>query len=323
MAHALGACWDRLLWSPRRCGSGCNSAGLCWPNTGAFRRPHRLTSLKQRHEHAFSTLAAALPGEAERAAGQLSALLAAAERLCQQRERQADRWAKPAMRWIQHEAEQRKAERALSRIEAEMSAWQAEWDAVAPLLSLAGGASAELGLPALNLWNEIERVANQRREALHRVEEMTTAIDLFAADATAVAGRVAPDLLSLQPLDAVMILGARLAEALQFARNRYELETELVRLRKTVRQHEQDRDVAEHVLTGLRMLAGAADDAALNEAIIRSANHRTLSDLIAGRDAELHRLNDGKTLEALALEADGVDFDALPARIAEIEARAA
>ena len=50
---------------------------------------YRLTSLKQRHEHAFSTLAAALPGEAERAAGQLSALLAAAERFTIRKSRKA------------------------------------------------------------------------------------------------------------------------------------------------------------------------------------------------------------------------------------------
>jgi uncharacterized protein YhaN len=282
---------------------------------------HRLAGVKRRHERALGILAALLPREAEEEAGQLQALLATAERLCQQREGQADRRVKAHEALDAAEVQQRGAERALSRVEVEMSAWQAEWDAATPLLSLAAGTPPELGLPALELWNEIDRIGDQRREALHRVEQMTTAINRFAADAVVVAGRVAPDLLQLPPLDAAMSLGARLAEALQFARNRNELETELARLREAVRQHEQDGDAAERILTGLRTLTGAEDDAALNEAIMRSAKHRALSDLIAERDAELHRLNDGKTLEALALEADGVDFDALPARIAEIEAQ--
>jgi uncharacterized protein YhaN len=276
-------------------------------------------ALRTRHDNAFATLAALVPSEGNEAAGKLSALLRAGDRLCQQRERQADRLAKARDMLDAARAEHRKAERGLVRTDTDMTGWRADWDDAAPLLSLPEGAPAELGPAALGVWNEIDQAARRRRDALNRIEEMSATIDRFTVDTATVVGRVAPDLAAAPPHDAVIALAARLLDARQAARRRGDLEAELVRVRTAIRQHEQDRDAAEHLVVALRLLAGAADDAALNEAIIRSAKHRALSDQIAGREAELHRLDDGKAPVELAAEAEGVDFDALPARIAEIE----
>jgi uncharacterized protein YhaN len=279
----------------------------------------RATALRQRYRSAFATLAALLPHEAEAAGGNLSALLRAADRLCQQRERQMERLAKARDALELARADQRKAERGLARINETMTAWRADWDVAAPLLSLPAGASAELGPVALTLWNAIDQASDRRRDALNRIEEMTADIDRFMADTAAVVGRVAPDLADVPPHDAVIELADRLSGSRQAARRHAELVAELEKLRTVIRQHEQDRDAAEHMLAGLRLVADAPDDAALNAAIIRSAKHRALSDQIAAREAELHGLDDGKPFAELAAEADGVDFDVLPARITGIE----
>jgi uncharacterized protein YhaN len=51
----------------------------------------------------------------------------------------------------------------------------------------------------------------------------------------------------------------------------------------------------------------------------RWARHHALAEQIAGRQAELRGLDDGKTLPELNTEADGIDFVALPARLSAIE----
>jgi chromosome segregation protein len=321
------AAW-RGLWQPTGIDPAEPAAMREWlQRRGAVLAEHkrvqdaerRVAALRQRHRNAFATLATLLPREAEQAGGNLSALLGVADRLCRQRERQAERLTKARDVLDLARADRRKAELGLGRIDKNITDWRTDWDIAVPLLSLPAGAPAELGPAALGLWNEIDQVSRRRRDALNRIEEMTATIDRFTADAAAVAGRVAPDLADVPPHDAVVELAARLAGSRQAARRRADLEAELAQLRTAIRQHAQERDAAEHLLVGLRVAAGAADDAALNEAIVRSAKHRTLSDQIAGREVELHGQDDGKVLAELAAEAEDVDFDVLPARIAGIE----
>ncbi|MEA2776806.1 MAG: hypothetical protein QOF90_2212, partial [Acetobacteraceae bacterium] len=322
------AAW-RGLWHPIGINPAEPVAMREWlQNRGAILAEHkrvqdagrRMMALRQRHQSAFAALAAILPREAEAAGGILPTLLHVAERIGRQREQQAERLSKARDALDLAQTEWRKAERGLARIADAMAAWHAEWDVTAPLLSLPAGASAELGPAALALWHEIDQASRRRRDALDRIEEMTATIDRFAADTASVARRVALDLMDVPPDDAVVELAARLAAARHAASRRAEVGEELAARQLEIRQHEKDRDAAEHLLAALRIVAGAADDAGLNEAIIRSAAHRTLSVQIAGREDELHRLDDGKTAAELTAEADGVEFDTLPARIAAIEA---
>ena len=280
----------------------------------------RLMDLQRRYENAFASLAALLPHEAGAAAKDLPTLLRSADRLCQQRERQEDRLAKTQAVLDLARTELRKAERSLSRVDADMDSWRVDWNAVAPLLSLPVDAPVALGPPALAVWNEIDQAARQRRDALQRIEEMTATIDRFAIDAAMVVARIAPDLTDALPHDAVTTLVERLAGARLAARRRTEVEAELQRLAVEIRQLDADREKGERGLTALRAIAGADDDVALNEVIVRWAEHRALSEQVSGREDELHRLNDGKTLADLTAEAEGINFDDLPARIAEIEA---
>lgn len=277
----------------------------------------RLAALALRYDAAVASLNVLVPV----AAGEtLPSLLRRADKICKDREAADARLAQARSAVEAARAGGRKAEREAARCATDRASWTADWCAVAALLGLAPDAPAELGATALNVWNDIDTAARARRDALGRIAEMTATIDRFGHDAAAVAARVAPDLAGHQPHEAVAALSARLSEARQGARRRKELDDDLLRLRDAVRGLEDDRDAAEHTLAGLRALAGAIDDAALRQAIALAADHHVLSAQIADRLGELGRLDDGKTLAELEAESRDADFDALPARIGEIEA---
>jgi uncharacterized protein YhaN len=131
---------------------------------------------------------------------------------------------------------------------------------------------------------------------------------------------VAPELAGTDSLEAVVVLAQRLAAARQDSRRRHELAEQAEIVRTAIEMAGEQQHAASGVLEDLRRHVGAADETALGAAIERAALHRDLAAAIREREAELAKLNDGKTLEELAAEAGDLDFDALPARIAAIDA---
>lgn len=279
----------------------------------------RLETMHRRHKDAFAALAALLPAEAKAAGNALATLLRSAERSCRDREKQVEHRTKAQEAVEAAIAEQAKAARAMARIEADIMVWHASWAASAEALSLPPDASPDLGATALGLWEAIDKAARDRRDAMDRIAEMTASVDQFSAATGAVVRQIAPDLAEIDPLDSIITLSRRLAAARQDAQHRNNLIAEAGRIRAAVEESGKQRDAAEDALCRLRTQAGAADDDALNETLDRWSRHRALAGQIAGREAELRGLDDGKTVPELAAEADGVDFDALPAGIAAIE----
>lgn len=280
----------------------------------------KLSHVRDRYSAALATLATLLPEAATEANGDLPALLEAATRLCRDREQQEEALAKARQTVEAAVTDLRKAERAQSRIEADMAAWQGDWSVTAPVLGLPPDASAEQATPALNLWNEIDTAAHDRQAALDRIDEMSVAIDRFASDARAVASRIAPEFAGSAPYDVVAGLASALAAARLDARRRDEAAGELNGVQAGLRQLLRERDAAERTLACLRSTAGAADDEALQQVILRAGEHHALSQQINEREIELRKLDDGKSLRELATEAEGVDVDALPGRVADLEA---
>ncbi len=276
-----------------------------------------------RHEAAWSGLAPLLPAEAEAAQGRLGLLLRAADRICAERERQEQARLAAGRQQAEAQALRQRRAQQLARAEADHAAWRAEWAAAAAGLGLAPDAPVEAAKLALELWNEVDRAARAWHGARDRIAEMTHAIERFAAAAQGLAARVGPDLAGLEPSDQVRELAARLADA-RLAESRHrELTAELAALAASMATLRDQRDAAEQALDALRRLAAAPDDAALQAAIERAARHAALTRQIAEREAELLLLDDGKPLAELDAEADEVELDQLPGRIAAIEERLA
>ncbi len=278
----------------------------------------RRATLAARHAAARAALAALLP---EGASGSVAGLLAAAERLCAARDGEAETWrkARSAVETARSAAE--KAARALGKAESDLAAWATEWARAAASLGLAADAAPDSGKLALDLWSGIEREFRACQTATDRIAQMTSAIDAFGTDAAAIAARVAPDLAGIDPQEMVRVLAARLATARNAAAERAKLIDERDKLLRSIGDLTAKRDAAQGQLAVLHALAGTADDTALRDAITRAAAHAGLAARIADREAELRRLDDGKSLPQLEAEAEGIDLDTLPGRISEIETR--
>jgi len=287
---------------------------------------HKLAATETRHRAAWSGLVALLPTEAIAAGngsgGNVAALLSTAERVCAERERQESARAKAQ---VQADGAQETADRAvrvLAVAEADLAALRGNWTVIVAALGLSVNVPVEDGRLALDLWSEIETEAHAWQTAQDRVAQLTRTVGAFAEMAAQVAGRVAPDLAAGAEMHhAVRALSVRLAATRAAAGERREMTAERDRLRRSMEGHERASGDAESTLAALRALAGAADDAALQTALARSAERTALSRQIAEREAELSSLGDGRSLAALEREAAGVNLDLLPMRLAEIEER--
>lgn len=281
----------------------------------------KLAAVATRHAAACSRLAARLPPESRVAGSSVANLLKAAQRLSAKREAEESAWtnAQAALQAALAAAE--KAAQTTAKAETEIADWTREWVAIAARLGLSREASAEDGRIALELWREVEAKAEAWDKARQRIGEMTQAIETFSACATELGRRIAPEFCDRPAQESVRLLASRLGDERRKAQERERLKSELEELRRSIIENTKRYDQAESELAVLRALAGAADDAELEAAIARAAEHARLTEQIAEREAELHKLGDGRSIAELQAEQAGLDPDALPGRIAEIDDR--
>lgn len=280
----------------------------------------RHDSLARRLAAARAALAPLLPGDM--AAGpRLADLLAAAERVCAEREAAHAARAAALKDLAAAQAEAGRQQAQAGKVETELAAWREAWGPRAASLGLAADAPVESVTLALDLWAQIDLRAQQWRAALDRIEQMTGAMNTDTATVAALLGRVAPGLSATGPHAAVRTLAARLAEARRAAARRDELTQLGARAAERIAALEAQHRAAEATLAALRGFAGVADDAGLQDAIRRAADHAELTRRVGEREAELRALGDGRALAELEAEAAGTDPGLLPARLDEIAAR--
>ncbi len=275
----------------------------------------KCADIERRHASVSEGLARLLPEEVR--AGSLNTLRLAAERICKQDDARSKALAHARARADDTAERAAAADRDFSRVEAAVLAWQERWRSAAGGLGLPENASAEAGKLALELWNQIDLEVATCREAESRIAEMTAAIDAFEGDASRSAECVG---LAMSD-DLVRQLAERLEVARHAARERKNLLATQTKRAERIAALEKTHADAQSRLAALRLLAGAADDEALQAAISRAREAAELTARIHERQAELNRLDDGKSLGELEEEAAGVDLDLLSPRIAEIEER--
>ncbi len=206
-------------------------------------------------------------------------------------------------------------------LEAAFAAWQAAWSPIATALGLQAGAGADSGGQALAVWADIDRHARDMRAARQRIAEMTSEIEVFAAAVAEIGAKCAPGLSGEAPGTILRSLASSLAQNRIGAADRTKLRQAIATRAALLATLSQESAKARDELAALRALAGVEDDAALQHTIARAHQAALLARNMEERSRELHRLDDGLTLEELAREAEGEDGDVLPARIAEIDAR--
>jgi uncharacterized protein YhaN len=153
---------------------------------------------------------------------------------------------------------------------------------------------------------------------------MSADIDAFANQVAACTARCGADLAgqAAEAAEAALrALVARLGRSREAARRRDELVRECAERAADLAELAKNIAGAEDTLAGLRTLAGAIDDAALENAIVRARAAGDLGRRIREREDELQKLDDGLSFAALAAEAEGEVLETLPARIQAIDAR--
>lgn len=229
-------------------------------------------------------------------------------------------------RRIQSEQGLRDAEARLARsqrdeetADAALEAWRAAWADAIRGLGLGGDA-----LPAevIQLVDTLRKIAESRRDAAkvdHRIAGLDRDLEAFRADARALAALLAPERVD-QPADQTAVhLHALLRDARRQADRRAALERRLEKLEREVRDAEATRRAMEERLEHLRAEAGSPDDAGLEDAERRSAEVLDLRRDLDRCERQLREEGEGATLEDLEKEAEGVDADALPGRIGQLE----
>ncbi len=280
-----------------------------------------LAPIQARHIRVRDPLTSVVPSSVPAAEGRVAPLLRAArQRLTEWEEggrRRSE--ARTAL------AERKRALAALGRrqeaLEEKLSVWQERWATIATAVGLTADASATAGADALEIWTKIDLHAHGWRAARERIGAMTADIEAFDRSSAECATRCAAGLVAAPAPERVRTLATRLAASRTAAAKREELRQRLATRAETLTTLENRLARAEDELAALRKLAGAQDDEALSAAIERAKEAAVLAAQIADREAELRRLDDGLTLDALAREAEGTDLEQLPARIKEIEAR--
>ncbi|MCB4820487.1 ATP-binding protein [Roseicella aerolata] len=277
--------------------------------------------LAARRAAAREPLAALLPGGP--AGPALAPLLGAAELACKAAEE-----AFAGHRMLLDRLATEEARLPVLRNQAEAAAHalaeaDAGWDAAAAALGLAPGAPADAVEAALLAWGRVAEAAEAWREDERRIAGLQQAVEGFAAAVAELLARL-PGAAGGEP-PAVLALGLarRLAEARKAGDAAEALARRLGQHREAVAAAEQRRLAAEAQIAALREAAGAADEAALDEAIALAARRDRLAEEATALERLLAEQSDGLPEAALRQEAAAVEVDAATARLAEIEARRA
>ncbi len=287
----------------------------------AAAKQRSLAQVRRRRDVVRRDLAAVLAVVPDPAQARVAPLLQAASRLRTDRERAHQLYAEAKRSLTDKEAALAALARKGQALETAFVEWHAAWAPVAQSLGLPPGAGAEAGAEALAVWADIDRHARDLRVSRQRIEDMTADIDFFTAQAAGLCARCAPDLDAAAPGTALRTLAARLAQNRAAESDRAKLRQEIGKRAAHLATLAADIAKAQDELAALRSLAGVDSDEALRDAIARADRAAGLVRNMAERASELHRLDDGLTLEALAREAGAEDHDLLPGRIAGIDER--
>ncbi|MGH7082861.1 MAG: ATP-binding protein, partial [Acetobacteraceae bacterium] len=274
--------------------------------------------LSSRRDRARLRLAPLLAGPAEPET--LTALLLRAETDCAAREARQKQYEALSQAFADHEEQLPALDLVMQRAADELAEWQQAWASAAAALGLPEDATIDLGLSALAAWDRIAETAPAWRTDERRITDMQASIAGFEERVHAVEASLGEPSADEPPI----VIAARLARRLTAARSAAEksllLERRIAGHEEAERNAIRNRNDAEAELESLRRIAGAADDAMLEQAIARARTRDALRERIAGLEEGLLKQGDGMSEATLSAEATAADPDAAKARIDEIEA---
>lgn len=224
---------------------------------------------------------------------------------------------------IEDEAETvARRQRELDTARRTVTAWHEGWTAALDALGLAADTPAEAVGTQIDIIDQMRVTAGRIHSLRHdRIEKIQRDAADFAKQVGELACIIAPDLNDLAADDAVLELESRLdeAERIQDLRRRQEEKVDDLRRRIGVLEG-QRRDLTASILH-LKQATGVDEPEALKAAVERSDRQRSLQverDQIIG---VLRADGDGKSIEELEGECEGLEIDVVVAREESVQSQ--
>lgn len=211
-------------------------------------------------------------------------------------------------------AARKEEEKAASAFEA----WRGEWDESIRDLGLGRDARPSEVQQLLDALRKVSDNLGKARERDRRIAGLDRDLESFRTDVRALAVEIAPDQVDRPADQAVVQLNALLRDARRQAGRREDLDRRIEKLEGEIRDAEATRLAMEDRLEDLRGEAGR-EDGDLDEAERLSSLHRELTRDLDRCERQLLEDGEGATIAELEREAEGVEADALPGRIEQLD----
>lgn len=222
------------------------------------------------------------------------------------------------------------AEQSLANVEAEQAAWQEEWNEAVKILGLPGKSSPSEATAVLDMVEEIFKKVDKITGLEHRIDGIFRDGEEFEKDVAKLAEKLASDVGTLAPEQAVLELHKRLKDALTDSATYSELQNQKNEKEKVIAEAKDVIRESEINLRGLCREADCQDYKELEDLEECSLKAQRLMEELKSLERQLLDHSGGSSLDELAEEVESINADALPAQIAaliqqseEMEARRA
>ena len=198
--------------------------------------------------------------------------------------------------------------------------WGEEWTDALAELGLAEDTAPEAVSALIDVIDEMRDTASRITSLRHRrIGTIKRDVSDFEQVVGTLVGDVADDLGDRTAEDAVLELEKRLAEAESIQRFRAEKNKQVAGLKAQIAELEDERRGLTDSISHLKSAAGVETNEALRDAIRRSDEQRSLQNERQQLIGKLKQDGDGKSLEELAEECQGVVIDEVAAHEVSIE----
>ena len=277
----------------------------------------RCCELQARCDQARGWLTPLLPDAA--ACESLMAMLLRAETVCEAAERLEMSHRARAEAVAREEAALSELEQAAAAAQGALGEWRAEWLPAVSELALPKHVAVETIEAVLAAWGRIAEIAPTWRADEQRAIDMAATLGSFANEAMAVRASLGEPAADESASTIAFRLQRRLDQARRVQAEAASLAARIAAHRAAAEEAGRRAQRCEAELGVLRDIAGALDDAGLQQAIARARRRCAASEEIARLSSALLAQGDGLDEASLRTEASGLETDEALARQGEIE----
>jgi uncharacterized protein YhaN len=203
----------------------------------------------------------------------------------------------------------------LEKDEADWADWSSAWRAALKALQLAATATPEMVEAQINAIDDMREAAVRINDLRHeRIEKIERDLKAFEAGVTVLARAIAPNLMGIDPEDAVLQISRLSAEAARTKDLKSVKRSDIVGLQARIGACRESNRDARETITRLQQKAGVASTGELRIAIQRSDEMRKLGAEFDRLTTALTQDGDGVSVAELSAECADTDLDAIAAK---------